>query len=179
MVMLQNRKGLVIRLLIVAALGLAFITVRSAVYYAQSAGIGGESAVGAHLFTDEQFVDMRPPAGTEYLASFSLFINSGRPSFWERFVRWQRVEYNDPRFNQLASWVCERGYGITKAEGVDISKYGPSEVPGASIIGRREVIVQLELRDNATELYLPDDYRPEILIELSFLGKRIVVRNTD
>lgn len=182
--MIYERRRLIVLLLMVAAASIVFMTIRSAVQYVASAHISGEGQMGYNALRDENIPnDAKPKPGTEYLVSFDLYINGGKPSIWDRFVRWQKVEYNDPRFEQTNSWITEMGHGISLAEGIDISVYGPKEVQGAKLneprYGIRSTLVLLRITENAAEVELPDDFKAEMMIELAFFGRPVVVRNTD
>lgn len=61
--------------------------------------------------------------------------------------------------------------------------YGPKEVQSARLdepwYGIRSTLVLLRITENASEIELPDDFKAEMVIELSFFGRPIMVRNTD
>lgn len=182
--MIHERKRIIILLLMVAAVSVVFMTIRSAMQYAGSARTGGHTQLGYNYLRDEYIADdEKPKTGTEYLVGIDLYINEGGPLFLGSLCPLQKVEYNDPRFEQIDSWLTERAHGLSLAEGFDISEYGPREVQGARLdesrYGVRSTLVLLQIAENAAEIQLPEDFKAEMVTELSFFGRPIIVRNID
>ena len=102
----------------------------------------------------------------EYIVGVDLYV---KPSLWNRFTRLQRVEYTDPRFITVGSWVVTRaGIGSAVPEEVRIDDFNPRAVRGESLVdGDKEVLLHLRRIENFTEV--SGDFSREIRVYLSFL----------
>ncbi len=131
------------------------------------------SIVSVPSFMSSWSPEKDPDFETEQqLAPISVYFNGGKPAFWDRFVEWHAVEYSDPRFEQVDSWVLKKMFrqGFSNVGSIDISKYGPMDVQKARFLDGKYALVQLRLVENAAKIELPSYFRPRIQLDFSFMG---------